>query len=147
MEGTRRSTRQLGFTLLELATVLGILSVVGAISIGGFQSLRAQARTSEAVENVHAIASLERGRPDGFVACEPAPAEVPAGSADAWVPSAGFVELGFSPGGETRFQYEVELQGPAFVVRAHGDLDGDGETSLFELRSTEGDVRVEAQVE
>ena len=136
-----------GFTLLEVATVLGLIGLLMSITVVAFQTYRKQARTSEAVANVYVIASLERGRPDGFVECEASPAEVPdAGEAD-WVPSAGFLELGFSPGPGTRFQYEVEVVEDVFVVRAHGDLDGDGETSLFELHSDDPDIHVERQVE
>jgi len=143
----RTSLFRPGFTLLEVATVLGLLSLLMSITVVSFQTYRKQARTSEAVANVHAISSLERGRPDGFVACEASPAEVPPGSEADWEPSEGFRELGFNPGRSTRFQYEVTLEGGNFVVRARGDLDGDGETSLFELRSDDPDIRVERHVE
>lgn len=136
-----------GFTLLEVATVLGLLSLMMSITVVAFQTYRKQARTSEAVANVHVIASLERGRPDGFVACEASPAEVPGGREVDWEPSEGFREIGFNPGASTRFQYEVTIEGGTFVVRARGDLDDDGETSLFEVRSDDPDIRVERQVE
>lgn len=143
----RTAFHKSGFTLLEVATVLGLIGLLMSITVVAFQTYRKQARTSEAVANVHVIASLEKGRPDGFLECQPSPAEVPKNREVDWVASEGFLEIGFSPGPSTRFQYEVEVDEDVFVVRAHGDLDGDGETSLFELHSDDPDIRVERQVE
>jgi hypothetical protein len=38
------------------------------------------------------------------------------------------------------FSFSFENQGTGFVALAHGDLDGDGVLSTFELRGTVGDV-------
>lgn len=150
MAGARRSRTAVcrsGFTLIEVATVLGLLGLMMSVTIVAFQTYRKQALTSEAVANVHVIGSLERGRVGGFVACDASPTEVPDGREVDWEPSEGFRELGFNPGVRTRFQYEVEVLGNRFVVRARGDLDADGEASLFELRSDQHDLRVERHVE
>lgn len=143
-------TRAGGFTVLELMTVVTILGILCAVTIASHSSYIRQARTSEAVLNVHSIMSLELGRPGGPVPCEASPPEVPRSDPALWEPSAGFREIGFSPGMKTRFQYEVEVPGPAgaaLAVRARGDQDGDGEASLFELRADSPDLRVEGAVE
>lgn len=139
-----------GFTVLELMAVVTILGILCAVALASYGVYIKQARTSEAVLNVHSIMSLELGRPGGPIACEASPAEVPGVRPALWEPSAGFRELGFSPGSDTRFQYEVVVPGPtgaALLVRARGDQDGDGEESLFELRSDSPDLRVEGEVE
>ena len=139
-----------GFTLVELATVIGVLGILSVVTITSYSAFRRQAWTSEAVANVYAISSLEKGRVGGPIVCPPFPTEVPSASTLLWHPSAGFDQLGFSPGTETRFQYEVHIEDPGdgrFLVRARGDLDGDGETSLFELWSDEVDIRTERELE
>lgn len=142
--------RRTGFTLVELATVISVLGVVSTVTLTSYSGFRRQAWTSEAVANVYAIASLEKGRVGGPIVCPPFPAEVPSASTLLWQSSAGFDQLGFSPGTETRFQYEVLVGDPGsgrFLVRARGDLDGDGETSLFELWSDQVEITTERELE
>lgn len=47
---------------------------------------------------------------------------------------AGFACLGFELRAPAYFQYEYESTPSAFVVRAHGDLNGDGVFSTFEIK-------------
>jgi len=122
------------------------MGVAMSYTVVGYHHYRTQGLTTEAVSNVHAIMTLEQGRPDGPVPCAQSPAEVPKAEAADWVPSDGFTELGFSPGATTRFSYQVTVEEGVTIVTAHGDLDGDGDTSTFELRS-DGELRVEAQTE
>lgn len=146
MAGRTKTSRIKGFTLIELATVLGLMGLALSYSVVGYHHYKLQALTTEAVSNVHAIMVLEQGRPDGPVLCAASPAEVPQATAANWEPSDGFTELGFSPGPTTRFSYQVTVEGGVTIVTAHGDLDGDGNTSTFELRS-DGELHVEAQTE
>jgi len=131
-------------------TVVTILGILCAVTITWYGTYIKQARATEAVVNVHAILALQQGRSGGPVSCEASPPEVPRIRPAPWEPSEGFRELGFSPGTDTRFQYEVELldpDGTTFVVRARADQDGDGDASLFELRSDSPDLRVVGDAE
>jgi hypothetical protein len=102
---------------------------------------------------------FEEPLPARFIAAGPIPPEVPKGRAI--LPAApGFDEPGwrtlrFSQSGPMRFQYTVLTQGEGagarLIVRALGDLDGDGIYSVYELHaeadasgvvSQRGDIRV-----
>ena len=145
MSTTRR--RRPGFTLIELAVVVGMLSILTGATVVAFSAYKRHAQLAEPIGNVHAIYSLQLAHPVGPIACAPSPSEVPRATTSSWESTGGFREIGFSPGELTRFQYEVVVDGDAFVVRARGDLDGDGVTSLIELRSDQPDLRVEGAVE
>lgn len=62
----------------------------------------------------------------------PAPQPWPSSADPAWA------AIGFAPADPLYFAYEYEpdADGRGFVVRAYGDLDGDGIESTIELRST-----------
>jgi prepilin-type N-terminal cleavage/methylation domain-containing protein len=137
--------RSRGFTLLELTAVLTILGLLVATGVHAYGLHVRSAQVNEVTLALHGIAQLQRARPGGPVACEATPAEVPRGVAAEWSPSPGFSTLGWSPGSHTRFQYEVLVPGPdgaAFVVRARGDLDGDGDASVYDLRADGHDLKV-----
>lgn len=134
-----------GFTLLELATVVGILSLLAAITVGSYNAYLRQAHTQVVEPQLRTLGALLNGRANGPIAAAPSPPAVPAGRDAPWLPSPGFQSLGFTPGPSTRFQYEVEVPGPggaAWRALARGDLDGDGRPSLFELRADSPDLRV-----
>lgn len=137
--------RPRGFTLLELATVIAILAIVSTATMTGYSGYIHRAYAQQAVLHVHTLAGLLSGMPGGPVACAPSPPAVPRGKPADWVSSEGFRTLRFAPGDRTRFQYEVAVPGPdgaAFAVRARGDLDGDGEASLYELVADVPGLRV-----
>lgn len=134
--------RRPGFTLIELSVVIGMVSILSGAGYVAFSGYKKQARLAEPIANTHAIYALQLAHPAGPIPCEASPAEVPKRPVD-WVSVGGFRELGFSPGSFTRFQYEVVVdESSNFVVRARGDLDGDGDTSLFELSSQAPDLVV-----
>lgn len=117
-----------GFTLLELACVVAIISALTSIAVPSFRVYRDRAFDTEATVNVETIAYLEqvaileRGAP---VACPPNPAAIPAPLA-AFADDEAWQALGFRPEGRVRHQYEVVVDGDDFLVRARGDLDQDG---------------------
>ncbi len=68
----------------------------------------------------------------------PTPREVPRGHAVPWPEDARFHALGFEPGPTVRYQYEVMAQeDPVGTLEvtcvARGDLDGDGQNSVFRV--------------
>ena len=126
---------------------MGLLGLLAGIGVTTYSTYKRQALTSEAVGNVHAIHSLQLGHPGGPVTCPASPTTVPRGQQAVWEQNEGFRQLGYSPGRLTRYQYEVlveETDGSTRrVVRAAGDLDGDGNTSLFERSSSQAELHIE----
>ncbi|MBM7113182.1 hypothetical protein [Archangium primigenium] len=74
-----------------------------------------------------------------FLAAGPVPAQVPrGGEAVAFVPDENLGKIGFAPGERVRCQYEVRVHesplGEAEVTCfARGDLDGDGQVSVYSV--------------
>ena len=133
----RRRSNQRGFTLLELACVVAIISILIQIAVPNYQAYRYRAMETEALVNIETIAYfqqvaiLERGHP---LDCPKNPGSIPH-------PRAPFElrpqwqALGFKPLGLVRHQYEVKTDGLEFSVWARGDLDGDGMRSEHVLES------------
>lgn len=139
IKGRRRWLRW----VLGLALV-PVLLVVALIVYGRFRVRIERALTTaqqEARVNVLTLCSsvaalqFEAG---GIQATGPQPASIPRGEAVPWPHDAGFERLGFSPGPDTRFQYEVQLGEspvgePEVACLARGDLDGDGVASVYRV--------------
>jgi len=146
-----RNAASRAFTLLELAFVLGILSVLTAAAIPGFQSLLLRSRAAEAREvlEVLAHAELAHFRDKGaFVACPAEPPAVPSGVRGTFDGTReGWRSLGFKPDGALRFQYEVRLVDGGYLAIARGDLDGDGDVSVYELDGRTGVVTAASELE
>ncbi|HSO38954.1 MAG TPA: hypothetical protein VLT33_40775 [Labilithrix sp.] len=142
--------------LLVLLPVLGILAIS---AIFGTRKYIANAKTAEAKNTLGQLAKLavasyeaEAVSTGGTVKrrlCPSASGAVPADrmavsgkkymstSAD-WQKdqsaNAGFACLRFEMGSPQYFQYEYQSTETGFTVRAHGDLDGNGTFSTFELK-------------
>ena len=143
---------------LPLLIVLGLAGacipctgVLAAVAIPSFIGYVRRSKTSEAHANLAVLArgvvaayENEQLQPDGTVARRLPPAlsatpGMPGPERQAWPPSAdpGWAALGFAPPPVYyAYEYAPDLDGRGFVVRAHGDLDGDGVRSLFEIRGT-----------
>ena len=152
-------TRRAGFTLIELMIVVAILGILGAIVIPSFVAYLRKAKTVEAREMLHSLFAQvnsyyypersERGLQGNHTAgCTVATADnavVPSDQkqrGDYTTPS--WRSLGFS---HEFSYYRMEIvtqpaggqcRNPAgaidlYQLRAVGDLDGDGITSLFEV--------------
>jgi hypothetical protein len=162
----RRSPAR-GFAALELAAAISIGASLLIIAVPvGLRTFRAS-RLAEAVEGLErigagAVAYAAGGPGDGrapkdaFPPAAPLTPPAPPRGAPAvdppelWaVPT--WQALHFEPAPEGvahsfAFAFEPAADGSRFVARAHGDLDGDGTTSTFELRGTSdgsGHARVE----
>lgn len=96
-----------------------------------------RAKRTEVIENVEAIRTAQLACYEAFESFVEVPSPVPRpvegltkGSVP-WRPGSGFDTLGWSPDGEVRGTYWVELspQGTDFTVHGAIDIDGDGEPS------------------
>ena len=146
-----RSARRRGFTLLELAFVIGIIGALAGAAVPGYQAVLRRSRSSEARAVLEAIANaqLAHRRDRGtFIACPAEPEKVPAGSRNLFDGSrGGWKSLGFTVEGGVRYQYEVLLVEGSYVAVARGDLDGDGVTSEFALDGRTGKVAISEELE
>jgi prepilin-type N-terminal cleavage/methylation domain-containing protein len=152
-----------GFTLIELMIVVAILSVLAALAIPTFTTYTRRAKTVEATEHLSKMFDLaatyytrERAKDESISAAHVSQCSVVNGtdnhtpgsikqSSDSTTYGGGFVPetgLGFYAN-LVYYQYTlVNLAGsacehsagiPLYQLRAVGDLDDDGTTSLFQL--------------
>jgi hypothetical protein len=138
-----------GPTYLELAVGIALGGSVLAVAIPAFVRNLQASRVSEAVRGVGDIARGAVAYSEGKLPLEafppPAPltpADVPRGDRVVDAPRTWdhltWAALGFSMTHAHYFSFAFDSENlPAravFTARAHGDLDGDGERSTFELR-------------
>jgi prepilin-type N-terminal cleavage/methylation domain-containing protein len=143
-----------GFTLIELMIVVAIISLMLSLAIPAFSRYIKRSKSSEAVGNIRKIYDGQMAYFDidhvdragnristQFVSAGPSPTTLPTVSPlhGNWS-TPGWVELKFSMDGPCRYQYSSIAAGTgigsSFTARANGDLDGDGNTSLFERIAT-----------
>jgi len=161
---SRPARRQQGLSLVEASAAVALLGTALAVFVPVFFRELRTSRIAEAPENLarlhalsavyfdtsHVVAgeSLRRCLPDATGRAPLAPSPVAQEvdfSADGLPGGASFQALGFSPDRPLYFSYEVtptlagcglEGEGPQLLLRAYGDLDGDGLESTFERASS-----------
>jgi len=133
------------FTPIELAIGVSLLGSIAAVAIPAFVRELHASRFSEPVDalnrmSVGAIHYAEQTHrlPDSapLTPAQPARGKSEAFPADIWShPTWKALDFQAAPDGVPfAFAYEFEAQPAGFVSRAHGDLDGDGVFSTFEIR-------------
>ncbi len=153
-----------GFTMLELMVVVVIIGILSAVAIPSYRKFIAQAKSSEAVTNLNAIArgavryyheehtDAASGKlkppsfPDSKTSCNPIPAKPPCGAyranIKAWYNEKCWRELSFAINKAHYYQYQYSSNNKTgslarFWAKAYGDLDCDGTQSTFTIK---GDV-------
>jgi hypothetical protein len=131
----------LGMAALAVPCLMAVAG--GAVYlIGGRSPARDQALTQEARVNVLRLCGDVQSYRDEhgtFLAAGPVPKEVPrGGEAVPFEPDENLKHIGFDPGERIRYQYQVVVQetplGEAEVTcYARGDLDDDGQVSVFRV--------------
>ena len=153
-----------GFTLIELMIVVVIIGILAAVSIPSFSNYLNRSKTAEAVTFLGEIRQRQEAyRAEFGQYCSASAAPGTGSSGGAWNPSAlpaggnriswgttaGWDQLGAAPDGPSLFQYRTTAGPPGtnpgvpsfptsdfwFVAHAQGDLDGDGQTVVFEIVS------------
>lgn len=152
-----------GFTLIEMMVAVSIVGVLTATALPVFSGMIARSKTSEVSANLSSMFKLssayyavERGEQGHQAAVAghctvddagPLPARALAAKQQvAFGTDPSFRALGFSIADHTYFSYGLAVKGAGFGVCvnpsntpdlytffAHGDLDGDGLESTFEL--------------
>jgi type II secretory pathway pseudopilin PulG len=165
MHQTRRGAlRRAGLSTLEVATLVSVVGMLLAVALPTLGRTIRPSKLSEASEQLDALYSAveayyatPRPAADGGTAhCLPAPAgptpEAPSDSpvrtdfgAQSAQGASSWQALGFTPGQPLRFRYTYTpaawgcnrhlTEGTPVVLRAEGDLDGDGLYSSFERRA------------
>ena len=137
-------------TAVEAAVAVALGGSVLTVAVPAFVRNLSSSRLTEVTESMgrigaHAVAGASgKACPDAFPPSAPlTPASVPRGKpeTDAEQPDPWqhptWRALDFrptAPGVAHWFAYQFDNPGAAFVAQAHGDLDGDGTTSTFEVR-------------
>ena len=133
------------FSPLEIAVGIAILGAIGAVAIPTFVRDLHGSRFVEPTEGLARIGAgaIAYANQNGqFPESAPlTPAIPPRGKKEADPPgiweTATWRALSFQPSAEGvphAYSFSFESTGAAFVAQARGDLDGDGVTSLFEIR-------------
>jgi hypothetical protein len=135
------------FTPIELAIGAALLGSVAAIAIPAFVRELHASRFSEPIDALGRMstatirfAEQTHKLPDSAPLTPPSPArgKKEAYPADLWShPTWKALAFQAAPDGVPfAFAYEFEALPAGFVARAHGDLDGDGVYSTFEVRGS-----------
>ncbi len=138
-----------GITALEAAAGIALVGSLLAVAVPAFVRNLSSSRLVEATSGLekigaHAIANASgKSCADAFPASAPlTPETVPRGKAavdpepDPWQhPTWQALAFRASPPGVSHsFSFAFDRADSSFVAHAHGDLDGDGTTSTFEIR-------------
>lgn len=132
-----------GFTLVELMIVVAILGILAMIAVPNFMRMRERAKISEAKANLGAIRVTEHAYFAEYTRFVGNQALTPDRSADParrfpWVTGTRFSLLGYSPDGNVYFSYALlgdDYPTSGYTVEARGDLDADGQWSVWTLSS------------
>lgn len=138
-----------GFTLVELMIVVAVIGILAAIAVPNFLRMRDRAKIAEAKANLGAIRVTEHayyGEYSHYIGNQ---AQNPDRSADPsgrfpFVMSTRFSILGFAPDGTVYFSYALaggDFPTDAFTAEAHGDLDGNGDWSVWSITSGDKEIR------
>jgi prepilin-type N-terminal cleavage/methylation domain-containing protein len=146
MKSITMNKRHHGFSIIELMMVVGILAVLASVAVPGFENYMYRSKTSEAITNLQAMVQGQiryYGENTTFAAA--GPTNIPPSGISQnidFTADPAWSAIYFSVHGQTLYGYEAVLAAPDDVdCRAIGDLNADGNTSLFhrQIQATASD--------
>jgi prepilin-type N-terminal cleavage/methylation domain-containing protein len=143
----RQSTRNPGFTLMELMIVVAIVGVLASVAIPSFINYQMTSKRAEAYVNLASLAKTQKAyfaEFNSFVAAAPEPSATTGDSPgpqkrDTQGLTDAFSNVGWTPEGNVFFDYDTIVSGfggcttctTCFTATAYGNLDGDMTMSEF----------------
>lgn len=126
------------FTLIELMVAVAAISILAATSVGAYSTYVARSKTAEAAQLLAKIAHGEvsyYATNDSFL--EAGPTNIPPSGLKTSVDfttDSRWVQIGFDVRDPIYYGYQTVLTATnAIECQAVGDLDSDGDTSLFQI--------------
>lgn len=151
-----------------LVLAVSVIGALAAVSIAGVRTYVSRAKAMEARATLQGMAygavdafeASELASPGSETLCPSARSPIPSSIQDVsgkkylaspseWRSDPGFSCLKFELSTPHYYQYDYTNMGDQFTGAARGDLDGDGITSLFEIkgRVEEGVLRIDPTIE
>jgi type II secretory pathway pseudopilin PulG len=129
--------------------VVAIVGILASIAIPNFMRMRERAKIAEAKANLGAIRVTQTSYFAEYNRYVGNQAQIPDRSADPparfpWVSGTRFSILGFAPDGRLYFSYALggaDFPVDGFTAEAHGDLDGNGDWSVWSITSGDKELR------
>lgn len=125
-----------------LVMCVAFIGVLAAIAIPSFVGYMRRAKTTEATANLRTLAASEASYIESGQRIVTSAGPLPASPGQtkqlaAFASDPGFSALGFAPSDPVYYSYSIvpdPVTPGGAILRAQGDLDGDGLLSTFEIR-------------
>lgn len=124
--------------MIDVVVSIAIVGILVSIAIPRFQHMSYQSKLSEAPVNSDSIMLAENAYDTAFDRFVATPGFAPRTLIDKrpvpWVGNEGFDTIGWSPDGDVRCRYEVQLHhgNRAVLVQTQCNVDGIGSYALFQ---------------